>query len=137
MKRTAIYLASAALGAALVASSPAAAAEVSCWYNGGLHPCVWYPGYAYAYPPGYGLGVATAPLAFATEAPAPMMTGRSVAVFPAASSPLPGGGAGPGDYCATSVKTCRLYSRVGLGRAAPARSTAAARGDLLNRVRQR
>ncbi len=38
------------------------------------------------------------------------MTGRSVAV-----SPEPGAVAGPGNYCATSVKTCLLHEPGWLG----------------------
>ena len=55
MKRSAIYSAFGRAGAALVASGPASAAEVSCLYNGGLHPCVWYPGYAYVHGYPYGM----------------------------------------------------------------------------------
>jgi len=134
MLRSGILLAT-MFGAALVASGPASAAEVACWYNGGYHPCVWYPGYAYGYgnpnpygigyPNGYGIGsglesivtapfaLATAPLA-ATET-APLMTGRSVAVSSAATAPVSGGAAGPGNYCATSVKTCVLREPGWLG----------------------
>ncbi len=43
-------------------------------------------------------------------ASAPLMTGRSVAV-----SPEPGAVAGPGNYCATSVKTCLLHEPGWLG----------------------
>jgi hypothetical protein len=121
MKRLGILLA-AMFGAALVASGPASAAEVTCLYNGGLHPCVWYPGYAYeyGYPYGNGNGIgsglatlATAPLALVETAP--LMTGRSVAVSGAGSSPVAGGAAGPGNYCATSVKTCLLREPGWLG----------------------
>ena len=94
MKLFGILIASAALGAALVASGPAAA------FRGGG----WYPydyssgyGYPYDYSSGYGPGlaaVATAPLALAAAATAPLLTGRSVAVG--------------GNYCATPVKTCLL-----------------------------
>ena len=91
MKRFGILLAFAVFGGALGTSGPASAAEVSCWYNGGLHSCIWYPGYTYSWYPGYtnsygfpygsGLGAfATAPLALATDTTAPLMTGRSVAV---------------------------------------------------------
>jgi mannitol-specific phosphotransferase system IIBC component len=45
MKRLGILLAFAVFGAALGTSGPASATEVSCWYNGGIHSCVWYPGY--------------------------------------------------------------------------------------------
>jgi len=127
MKRLGILLAT-MFGAVLVASGPASAAEVTCLYNGGLHPCVWYPGYAYeyGYPYGNGIGsglatLATAPLALAETAPlalaetAPLMTGRSVAVSGAGSSPVAGGAAGPGNYCATSVKTCLLREPGWLG----------------------
>jgi hypothetical protein len=93
MKRSGIVLAT-VFGAALVASGPARAAEVMCHYNDGWHPCVWYPGYADAHP--------------AVAETAPLMTGRSVAVSGAATAPVPGGVAGPGDHCATSVKTCLL-----------------------------
>ena len=68
MKRLGILLAFAVFGAALGTSGPASGAEVSCWYNGALHSCVWYPGYTYAheYPFGFGLeALATAPLAAA------------------------------------------------------------------------
>jgi hypothetical protein len=122
MKRFGILLATllaTVFGSALVAGGPASAAEVTCLYNGGLHPCVWYPGYAYenGYPYGSGIGsglatLATAPLALAETAP--LMTGRSVAVSGAASSPS-GGVAGPGDYCATSIKTCLLHEPGWLG----------------------
>ena len=123
MKRSGILLATllaTVFGSALVASGPASAAEVTCLYNGGLHPCVWYPGYAYeyGYPYGNGIGsglatLATAPPALAETAP--LMTGRSVAVSGAASSPVAGGAAGPGNYCATSVKTCLLREPGWLG----------------------
>ena len=124
MKRLGILLAFAVFGAALGTSGPASAAEVSCWYNGGLHSCIWYPGYTYAYeyPFGFGLGaLATAPLAVATDATAPLVTGRSVAVE---TVPLMTGRsvavavtgvAGSGNYCATSVKTCLLYEPGWLG----------------------
>jgi len=135
MTRLRILLAT-VFGAALVASGPASAAEVNCWYNGGLHRCVWYPGYTYeyGYPYGYGLGptgdigpigdIATAPLALAGDATAPLMTGRSVAVE---KVPLMTGRsaadetvavtsvAGAGNYCATSVKTCLLNEPGWLG----------------------
>ena len=116
MKRSGILLATllaTVFGSALVASGPASAAEVTCLYNGGLHPCVWYPGYAYVYGYPYGTTLATAPLTPAETAP--LMTGRSVAVSGTASSPEPGGVAGPGNYCATSVKTCLLYEPGWLG----------------------
>jgi hypothetical protein len=66
MNRFGILLAFAVFGAALGTSGPASTAEVSCWYNGGLHSCVWYPGYTYSseYPYGFGLeALATVPLA--------------------------------------------------------------------------
>ncbi|MCL2384854.1 MAG: hypothetical protein FWC84_03380 [Alphaproteobacteria bacterium] len=134
MTRSGILLAT-MFGAALVASGPASAAEVACMYNGGMHPCVYYPGYPYAYgnPNGNGIGsdlegIVTAPFALATEplslataplaqtetAP-PLMTGRSVAVSGPASAPEAGGVAGPGNYCATSVKTCALREPGWLG----------------------
>ncbi|WOJ89054.1 hypothetical protein RZS28_14765 [Methylocapsa polymorpha] len=97
MTRFGKFLAFAVFGAALAASGPASAAEVGCWYNGGLHPCIWYPGYAYAPLP-------VAPLPIVETAP--LMTGRSVAVE---------AGAGVGNYCATPVKTCRLYESAWLG----------------------
>jgi hypothetical protein len=99
----------------------ALAAEVSCWYNDSWHSCVYYPGYPYVSPgvtpplmtgrsvaeyPGY----ATTPEALAADVTAPLMTGRSVAV-----SPEPGAVAGPGNYCATSVKTCLLREPGWLG----------------------
>jgi|SRR5579875_897049 hypothetical protein len=131
MKRSAIYLASAMLAAALglAVSGPVSAAEVSCWYNGALHTCVWYPGYPYEYPPGYGYGAAaagigtglealvTAPVALAEDVTAGvteplLMTGRSVAAGPA---PVPGAMAGPGNYCETPVTTCRLREPGWLG----------------------
>jgi hypothetical protein len=137
MKRPAILLAFTVFGAALGTSGPASAAEVSCWYNGGIHSCVWYPGYTYAYeyPYGFGLGaLATAPLAVATDATAPLVTGRSVAVETVplmtgrsvATETVPlmtgrsvavavTGVAGSGNYCATSVKTCLLYEPGWLG----------------------
>jgi hypothetical protein len=116
MKRSGILLATlvaTVFGSALVASGPASAAEVTCLYNGGLHPCIWYPGYAYEYGYPYGTTLATAPLTPAETAP--LMTGRSVAVSGAASSPAPGGVAGPGNYCATSMKTCLLREPGWLG----------------------
>jgi hypothetical protein len=97
-------------GAALVASGPASAAEVNCWYNGGLHRCVWYPGYTYAYgyPYGYGLGpigdIATAPLTLTADATAPIVTGRSVAVTSVAGAPY-GYGLGPIGDIATAPLT--------------------------------
>jgi hypothetical protein len=137
MKRPGILLAFTVFGAALGTSGPASAAEVSCWYNGGIHSCVWYPGYTYAseYPYGFGLGaLATAPLAVATDATAPLVTGRSVAVETVplmtgrsvATETVPlmtgrsvavavTGVAGSGNYCATSVKTCLLYEPGWLG----------------------
>ena len=124
MKRSGILLATllaTVFGSALMASRPASAAEVSCWYNDSWHPCVYYPGYSYASPgvtpplmtgrsvaeyPGY----ATTPEAQAADVTAPLMTGRSVAV-----SPEPGAVAGPGNYCATPVKTCLLNEPGWLG----------------------
>ncbi len=100
MKRSDIVLAT-VFGAALVASGAAQADEVMCFYNDGWHLCVWYPGYADAHP--------------TLAETAPLMTGRSVAVSGAASSPVPGGVAGPGNYCATSVKTCLLRESGWLG----------------------
>jgi hypothetical protein len=115
MKHFGILLAIAVFGVALGASRPASAAEVGCVYNGGLHTCVWYPGYPYAYEPnGYGLGLAglvTAPLAVAADVTAPLVTGRSVAVSAVAGP----GVAGSGNYCATPVKTCLLYESGWLG----------------------
>jgi hypothetical protein len=127
MKRLGILLAFAVFGAALGTSGPASAAEVSCWYNGGLHSCIWYPGYTYAYeyPFGFGLGaLATAPLAVATDATAPLVTGRSVAIETvplmtgrsvATKTVAVTGVAGSGNYCATSVKTCLLHESGWLG----------------------
>ena len=107
MKRSGILLATllaSVFGSALVASGPASAAEVSCWYNDGWHTCVYYPGYSYASPdvtpplmtgrsvaeyPGY----ATTPEALAADVTAPLMTGRSV----------------------TSMKTCLLLEPGWLG----------------------
>jgi hypothetical protein len=115
MKHFGILLAIAVFGVALGASRPASAAEVGCLYNGGLHTCVWYPGYPYAYEPnGYGLGLAglaTAPLAVAADVTALLVTGRSVAVSAVAGP----GVAGSGSYCATPVKTCLLYESGWLG----------------------
>jgi hypothetical protein len=102
MKRSGILLAI-VFGAALVASGPAPAAEVACMYNSSLNPCVWYPGYASA----------TARQALGETGP--LMTGRSVAVSGVAGSPVPGGMAGPGNYCATAVKTCLLREPGWLG----------------------
>jgi hypothetical protein len=127
MKRFGILLAFAVFGAALGTSGPASATEVSCWYNGGLHSCVWYPGYTYSYeyPYDFGLGaLVTAPLALATDATAPLMTGRSVAVetvplttgrSAAVETVAVTGVAGSGNYCATSVKTCLLNEPGWLG----------------------
>jgi hypothetical protein len=140
MKRLGILLAFAVFGAALGTSGPASAAEVSCWYNGGFHSCVWYPGYTYSneYPYDFGLGaLVTAPLALATDATAPLVTGRSAAVETAPlmtgrsvaieTAPLTTGRsaavetvavtgvAGSGNYCATSVKTCLLNEPGWLG----------------------
>ena len=121
MKRSSVLLAISISGVALMASRPAPAAEVGCWYNDAWHTCVYYPGYPHASPgmtpplmtgrsvaeyPGY----ATAPEALAADVTAPLMTGRSVAV-----SPEPGAVAGPGNYCATSVKTCLLHEPGWLG----------------------
>ncbi|HUI22677.1 MAG TPA: hypothetical protein VLZ74_16785 [Methylocella sp.] len=122
MKRFDVLLAIAIVGAVLVASRPASAAEVGCVYNGGVHTCVWYPGYPYAAPPmaayDYGLGglgalgaIATAPLTVASDVTAPLMTGRSVAV----SAPVAPGVAGPGNYCGTPVRTCLLREPGWLG----------------------
>ena len=91
MKHFGILLAIAVFGVALGASRPASAEEVGCLYNGGLHTCVWHPGYPYAI------------------APAPLVTGRSVAVGAVAV------GAGSGNYCATPVRTCLLYESGWLG----------------------
>ena len=117
MKRFGILLA-AVFGAALASIGPASAAEVTCMYNGSLHPCIWYPGYAYGdvSPYGYGIGsglaaIATAPLALAAAATEPLMTGRSVAISAVAGS----GVAGSGNYCGTPVKTCLLYEPGWLG----------------------
>lgn len=119
MKRFGILLFT-VFGAAMLASGTASAAEVACIYNGAVHRCVWYPGYAYDYSYPYGdeigsglAALATAPLALAE---APLMTGRSVAVSGgAATAPVPGGVAGPGNYCATPVKTCLLREPGWLG----------------------
>jgi hypothetical protein len=100
MKRSGILLAT-VFGAALVASGPSSADEVGCFYNGGFHPCVWYPGYPDAPPELAGT--------------APLMTGRSVAVSGGPAFSVPGGVAGPGNYCTTSVKTCLLYEPSWLG----------------------
>ena len=161
MKRSGMLLATllaTVFGSALVASGPASAAEVTCLYNGGLHPCVYYPGYSYASPevtpplmtgrsvaeyPGYayengypfdfGLGaLATAPLAPAETAP--LMTGRSVAVSGAGSSPVSGGVAGPGDYCATSIKTCLLREPGWLGTGCSCRVSGGHARDSCNKV---
>jgi hypothetical protein len=127
MKRFGILLAFAVFGAALGTSGPASATEVSCWYNGGLHSCVWYPGYTYSYeyPYDFGLGaLVTAPLALATDATAPLVTGRSAAVetapltigrSAAVETVAVTGVAGSGNYCATSVKTCLLNEPGWLG----------------------
>jgi len=113
MKLFGILIAIAALGAALVASGPAAAFRGS-WYPNYYSSGYGYPydyssgygyrydyssgyGYRYDYSSGYGPGLAafaTAPLALAATATAPLLTGRSVAVG--------------GNYCATPVKTCLL-----------------------------
>jgi hypothetical protein len=66
MKRYGILLAIAVSGVALMASRPALAAEVSCWYNDSWHTCVYYPGYPYGSP----------------SVSPPLMTGRSVAEYP-------------------------------------------------------
>jgi hypothetical protein len=101
MKRSGILLAT-VFGAALVASGSAPAAEVTCFYNGALHPCVYYPGYpTLPAPAGIGSGLAAAaaaPLTLAGAATAPLMTGRSVAVSGGISSAVPGRMAGPGNY---------------------------------------
>jgi hypothetical protein len=114
MKLFGILIATAALGAALVASGPAAAFRGGGWYPYDYSSGYGYPydyssgygypygygsgyGYPYDYSSGYGPGlaaVATAPLALAATATAPLLTGRSVAVG--------------GNYCATPVKTCLL-----------------------------
>ena len=114
MKLFGILIATAALGAALVASGPAAAFRDGGWYPNNYssgYGCPYdyssgygYPydyssgyGYPYDYSSGYGPGlaaVATAPLALAAAATAPLLSGRSVAVS--------------GNYCATPVKTCLL-----------------------------
>ena len=109
MKLFGILIATAALGAALVASGPAAAFRGGGWYPNDYSSGYGYPydyssgyyssgyGYPYDYSSGYGPGlaaVATAPLALAATATAPLLTGRSVAVG--------------GNYCATPVKTCLL-----------------------------
>ena len=119
MKRSGILLAT-LFGAALVTSGSAPAAEVTCFYNGALHPCVYYPGYPTLPAPAGGIGsglaaAAAAPLTLAGAATAPLMTGRSVAVSGGISSAVPGRMAGPGDYCATSVKTCLLHEPGWLG----------------------
>jgi len=69
------------------------------WYRG-IYGRTYGYNYGYGYPYGYGVGtglaaLATAPLAVAAAATAPLMTGRSVAAS--------------GNYCATPVKTCLLY----------------------------
>ena len=80
------------------------------WHRG-WHRHYYGYGYGYPYDYGYGYGpglaaVATAPLALAADATAPLMTGRSVAVSTAAGS---------GNYCATPVRTCLLYEPGWLG----------------------
>ena len=92
MKLFGILIATAALGAALVASGPAAAFRDGGWYPNNYSSGYGCPydyssgyGYPYDYSSGYG------PAAVAT---APLVTGRSVAVG--------------GNYCATPVKTCLL-----------------------------
>ncbi|ACK51680.1 hypothetical protein Msil_2759 [Methylocella silvestris BL2] len=67
--------------AALTASGAATADEAGCFYNGGGHLCVWYPGYAIAHR--------------ALAEIAPLTTGRSVAVSDAIL-PVSGGAAGAG-----------------------------------------
>lgn len=127
MKRSGILLAT-VFGAALVASGSAPAAEVACFYNGALHPCVYYSGYPTLPASAVGIGsglaagigsglaaAAAAPLTLAGAATAPLMTGRSVAVSGGISSPVSGRAGGPGNYCATSVKTCLLYEPGWLG----------------------
>ena len=81
MKLFGILIATVALGAALVASGPAAA------FRGGWYLNDYSSGYGYPYDYSSGYG----PAAVAT---APLVTGRSVAVG--------------GNYCATPVKTCLL-----------------------------
>src|SRR4051794_7412057 len=127
MKRSGIFLAT-MFGAALATSGSASAAEVTCFYNGGLHPCVYYSGYptlpASAVGMGSGLAggigsglaaAAAAPLTLAGAATEPLMTGRSVAVSGGISAPLSARPGGPGNYCATSVKTCLLHEPGWLG----------------------
>jgi hypothetical protein len=94
MKLFGILIATAALGAALVASGPAAAFRGGGWYpydysSGYGDPYDYSSGYGYPYDysSGYGPGLAAV-------ATAPLLTGRSVAVG--------------GNYCATPVKTCLL-----------------------------
>ncbi len=75
-------------------------------WNRGWHRPYYGYNYGYGYPYGYGAGtglaaLATAPLAVAGAATAPLMTGRSVAAA--------------GNYCATPVKTCLLYEPGWLG----------------------
>jgi hypothetical protein len=122
MKLFGILIATAALGAALVASGPAAAFRGGGWYPYDYSSGYGYPydyssgygysydynssgyGYPYDYSSGYGPGlaaVATAPLALAAAATAPLLTGRSVAV--------------DGNYCATPVKTCLLSHKSWVG----------------------
>jgi hypothetical protein len=114
MKLFGILIATAALGAALVASGPAAAFRGGGWYPYDYSSGYGYPydyssgygypydyssgyGYPYDYSSGYGypydysFGYGPGLAAVAT---APLLTGRSVAVG--------------GNYCATPVKTCLL-----------------------------
>ncbi|MGO9236272.1 MAG: hypothetical protein ACLP4V_20190 [Methylocella sp.] len=97
------------------------------WHRGYYRHYGWnrwhrpYYGYGYGYPNyngygygagynGYGYGAGLAGLATA-----PLMTGRSVAVSSVAAAPVSGAVAGPGDYCATPERTCRLIESGWLG----------------------
>jgi len=88
------------------------------WHHGYYRHYGWhrwhrpYYGYGYGYPyyNGYGYGTGLAALATA-----PLMTGRSVAVSSVAAAPVSGAVAGPGDYCATPERTCRLIESGWLG----------------------
>jgi hypothetical protein len=131
MKRFGILMATAALGAALVASGPAAAFRGAGWHGGGWRGAGWHGGwnreygwnngwgwgglglglaglgYGYSYPYAYGYGY---PYDYGYGPGLAAVATAPLALAAAATAPLMTGRsvAVGGNYCATPVKTCLL-----------------------------